>query len=122
MVGQDGQPKPELVGHFECCLAIQHVLLQSIFKKPLHEATRVVDRWLGAVSMAVVSTHLELHQLGGHKHLRATASYTAVVCLRDRLRVYSAISCYMKSCCVHYCSMHMSGHNDRPLAEMSGQS
>ena len=74
--------------------------------------------------MAVVSTHLELHQLGCHKHLRATASYTAVVCLRDRLRVDSAMSCYMtvKSCCVHYCSMHMSGHNDRPLVEMSGQS
>ena len=44
--------------------------------------------------MAVVSTHLELHQLGSHKHLRATTSYTAVVCLGDRLRVYSAMSCY----------------------------
>ena len=47
----------------------------------------VVDRWLGAVSMAMVSTHLELHQLGCHKHFRATASYTAVVCLHDRFTV-----------------------------------
>ena len=27
----------------------------------------------------------------------------------------------MKSCCVHYCAMHMSGHTDQPLTEMSGQ-
>ena len=48
------------------------------------QANRVVDRWLGAVSMPVVSTHLELHQLGCHKYLRATGSYTALVCLCDR--------------------------------------
>ena len=65
-------------------LTIYYYSLFFFFERALHEANRVVDRWLGAVSMAVVSTHLELHQLGCHKHLRATASYAAVVCLRDR--------------------------------------
>ena len=57
-----------------------YILLQSVLERPLLEANRVVDRWLGAVNVAVVNTHLEL---GCHKHLRATASYAAVVCLCD---------------------------------------